>query len=108
MTDDKILVAFHAPCTQHERCVVYYQPDRARNRLRGRAVHVRSWTLYNGRADDEVMVRLPNVTVPSYRLGETYRTRAPQQPPPPYPRPNSRAPIPQQPIMKQQHPLIQQ
>ena len=78
MTDDKILVAFHAPCTQHERCVVYYQPDRARNRLRGRAVHVRSRTLYDGRLaggfgvfefsgwkrSDESMVKLPNVTVP--------------------------------------------
>ncbi|KKK78784.1 hypothetical protein LCGC14_2840060, partial [marine sediment metagenome] len=31
MTDDKILVAFHVPCGKHERCVIYYQPDRVRN-----------------------------------------------------------------------------
>jgi hypothetical protein len=66
LTDDKIFVSFHVTCQRHERCVIYYAPDVGRNRLRGRATHVRAWTLFNGVANDEVMevmVKLPNVTV---------------------------------------------
>jgi hypothetical protein len=44
--------------------VIHYRRDPARNRLRGRATHVRAWTLFNGAANDEIMVKLPNVTVP--------------------------------------------
>lgn len=53
MNHDKIFISFHVPCERHPRCTIYYQPDRARNRLRGRAIHVAAWTLFNGRADDE-------------------------------------------------------
>lgn len=42
-----------ATCHYHPDCVIYWLPDRARNRLRGRAIHVAATTLYNGRINDE-------------------------------------------------------
>ena len=68
----------HHVCAIHLDCYVYWRPDPARNRLRGRVIHVRSWTLFDGRLmggfgvfkfsgwkrSDETMVKLPDVTVP--------------------------------------------
>ncbi len=38
-------------CRTHPGCVIHYRRDPARNRLRGRATHVRSCVLYDGRLD---------------------------------------------------------
>ncbi len=59
----------HHTCVIHQHCHVYWWPDPDRNRLRGRSTHVRAWTLFNGVANDEVMMKLPNVTVPNYPHG---------------------------------------
>jgi hypothetical protein len=42
----------HHTCVIHPHCYVYWWPDPDRNRLRGRSIHIRSSTLYNGTTDD--------------------------------------------------------
>lgn len=56
------------PCALHPGCHVYWRPDPDRNRLRGRSVHVAAWTLYNGRANNELLVKLPNVQVDPWKF----------------------------------------